>query len=246
MVGFIYWFEEKMLFSPVYYRDEDILHRYPSSFKYIELGVESAVHLEGMVYEPKSGFEQTVVYFGGKEQDSVGLLIKLAQYYPQTRFVAFNYRGYGKSMGKPSEEKLYSDALDIYDYVVKTYGVDGVLAYSLGTSVASYLATKREFPWLVLIGAFDSIKELARHHYKVHLSFLARHHFNTLDHVQKISAPLYLFVSVDDVIVPISNARNLRENVKNLQVYKEFSGYNHDEILFCDEVVDALKKGLGL
>lgn len=245
-VGIVYWFEEHMLFSPVYYREEEALHTYPSAFHGIDLGVESDVKLEGMVYEPQEGFWQTVLYFGGKEQDSVGLLVKLSQHYPNTRFVTFNYRSYGKSMGKPSQANLYGDALDIYEYVHAHYGVDGVMGYSLGSSVASYLSSKRQVPWLVLIGAFDSIKALAMHHYKIHFSFLARHPFNTIEYVKNINAPLYLFVSVDDAIVPIDNARNLSENVKNLVVYKEFSGYNHDEILFSDEVVKALKEGLNL
>jgi len=245
IVGILYWFEEKMLFSPVYYREDEMLHTFPSPFRALELAVDADVILEGMLYEPIS-FKQTVLYFGGKEQDSVGLLVKLAQHYPHTRFVTFNYRGYGKSGGKPSQDFLYQDALAIFDYTQTHFGVDGVMGYSLGSSVASYLCSKRESPWLVLIAAFDSIKELALHHYKMHFSFLARHPFNTRFHVQNIKAPLYLFVSLDDVVVPIHNARNLSENVKNLVLYKEFSGYNHDEILFSDEVVTSLKEGLNL
>ncbi|HFU74265.1 MAG TPA: alpha/beta fold hydrolase, partial [Helicobacteraceae bacterium] len=181
-----------------------------------------------------------------KLQDSVGVLPKLAQAYPNTRIITFNYRGYGKSQGKPSQATLYHDALAIYDYVHEHYQVNGVLGYSLGSAVASFLGSKRSLQWLVLIAAFDSIQALSKYHYKMHLSVLARHPFETYKHVQSITTPLYLFASKDDNIVPIYNARRLRNNVKNLRVYKEFSGYNHDEILLSDAVVCALKEELEL
>jgi pimeloyl-ACP methyl ester carboxylesterase len=62
-------------------------------------------------------------------------------------FALFNYRGYGKSEGEPSESALFRDALEIYDLIAARSAVDKqrivAMGRSLGSGVAAFLASQR-------------------------------------------------------------------------------------------------------
>jgi fermentation-respiration switch protein FrsA (DUF1100 family) len=75
-----------------------------------------------------------------------------------------DYRGYGKSEGKPSEKGLYQDAEAAYDWIASQgYRPEQIIIHgeSLGTAVATYLATKRKCAGLILEAPFTSAKAVA-------------------------------------------------------------------------------------
>lgn len=75
-----------------------------------------------------------------------------------------DYRGYGKSEGRPSEKGLYLDAEAAYDWIVaQGYAPEQILIHgeSLGTAVATHLATKRKSAGLILEAPFTSAKAVA-------------------------------------------------------------------------------------
>ncbi|MBI5408281.1 MAG: alpha/beta hydrolase, partial [Nitrospirae bacterium] len=78
----------------------------------------------------------------------------------------FDYRGYGGSMGSPSEEGLYLDAEAMYDYLLNKKGSipPEIIAYgeSLGGAVVIDLAGKHELGGIIIEGGFTSIKEMAK------------------------------------------------------------------------------------
>ena len=85
-----------------------------------------------------------------------------------------NYRGYGHSEGRPSEARLFADAVRLYDWAAGQAGVDARrsvgMGRSLGSGVAIYLATQRTLAGLVLVTPFDSITAVAQRHYPFCLS----------------------------------------------------------------------------
>ena len=235
-----YLLEHKFVFAPNYYPERSKMLEHAHDYQLQKMDVAPGIALEGIVYEPENP-TATVLYFGGKEQDSVTLVGKFAQYYPDMRLIAFNYRGYGVSGGKPTQDAVLEDALKIYDWCVREYGDTTLFGYSLGSSVAAFVGAQRRVKKVVLVAAFDSVAALMKAKFLVP-HFIIRHHFDTVAFVQNILSPLYLYVTEDDRVVPISHARNLKNNVKNLAEYKEFSGYNHAEFLFSDELIKKLKE----
>jgi pimeloyl-ACP methyl ester carboxylesterase len=237
-----YLLQQKVIFSPQHYTSRQLFAEYPQNYHPVELMVVQRYRLEGIVYEPENETLCTVLYFGGKEQDSANLVGKFSQYYPDVRFISFNYRGYGTSEGKPTEKGLHADALCVYDWAHARYGEVGLAGYSLGSNVAAYVASRRSTPWVVLVAAFDSVIALAKSKFALLPKWLVRYKFDTLGYVKNIESPLYLYAASEDTVVPIAHTRLLKANVLNLAEYKEFSGYNHGELLFSDEVTSELKK----
>jgi pimeloyl-ACP methyl ester carboxylesterase len=233
-----------MVFSPTYYREEDL----DDDFELLSIISDDGVELEGVVYEPKALYrklpdiDHTILFFAGRKHDSVGLIKKLSHSFPHTRIVTFNYRSYGRSGGKINEKNMLNDGLKIASIVQKNYGDFYILGFSIGSSVASFVASKLDVKGLFLVGAFDSITQLAREKYGVCLSWVLRYKFNNVEIVKEIDADTCMFVSESDEIAYLKNARNLKKHINNLTSYVELSDVKHDDLLWNDKVVSEIRK----
>ncbi len=223
------------VFHPKLFRSQEL---YDDHYTFLSVIAEDGIELEGCVYEPKEP-SSTLVYFGGRGQDSVGLLPKLAQNCPQKRIVTFNYRGYGKSQGKPSEERLLKDSVEVLQKIKKCFGEVDVLGYSLGSSVASFAASKEGVQRLILVGAFCSLASLTKERFGFVIPFV-RYKFDTCLYLQKVMAPVALFCSRFDQTVPFRESKKLQNAVVNMEICKELEGFDHVSLLWSEEVRHVL------
>ncbi|WP_455755937.1 alpha/beta hydrolase [Sulfurimonas sp.] len=241
VLAFYQW-QYFMVFSPTYYRDGEL----DDDFEMLSITTDDGVELEGVVYEPQNP-NATLLYFAGRSHDAVGLIKRLSLTFPHARIITFNYRSYGKSQGDASEVNLFKDGVQIAQIVQKNYGDFYILGFSLGSSVASYVASKTDCLGVFLVGSFDSIAAVAREKFvkrgifpMMDLTNIFRYEFDNKQHVQNIDAKTYLFVSRDDETTYIENSRNLKNHVKNLELYEEYDGLSHTELLWHVEVVDKI------
>lgn len=233
-----------MVFTPTYYREGKLC----TQCSVLSMTTDDGVELEGAMYEPSNAIH-TLLFFAGRSHDGVGIINKLAATYPTTRLIVFNYRSYGKSEGKVNEKNILSDGVKIAELVEKNYGSFYLLGYSLGSSVASYVAKHHNVKALFLIGAFDSIASLAKSKFVdrsffpyINLSNVFRYKFRTGENMQEVDAPTYLFVSKDDEVTYIQNARELKTKVKNLVFYQELTALTHKEILWDENVTNKINE----
>ncbi|MCD6432433.1 MAG: alpha/beta hydrolase [Sulfurimonas sp.] len=231
----LYQWQYFMIFSPTYYRDGEL----DDSFEILTVITDDGVELEGVVYE-LSEPHATLLFFAGRSHDSVGLIKKLSLGFPHVRVISFNYRSYGRSGGVVNEKNILADGLKIAELVQKNYGDFYILGFSIGSSVASFVASKAESKGVFLVGSFDSISGLARQKHGVNLSWFLRYKFDNSKFVENISAKTYLFVSRDDEITYIENSRILKSHVKNLAFYGELDNLMHKELLWDSEVIDKI------
>ena len=239
-----YQWQFYMIFSPTYHREGSLCE----CCSLLSMQTDDGVTLEGAIYEPLDA-QNTLLIFVGRSHDAVGIINRLSTTYPNTRVLAFNYRSYGKSQGKISEKNMFSDGVKIAQLVQKNYGEFYLLGYSIGSSVASYVAMSQKVKALFLIGAFDSIASLAKSKFvdrgfipMIDLSSVFRYKFRTGVYVANVQAETYLFVSCDDETTYISNARVLKEKVAHLAFYMELDGLSHKEILWDSRVTDKINE----
>lgn len=125
-----------------------------------------------------------------------------------------DYRGYGKSTGKPSENGLYIDAMASWDYLLekKDFNADQIIIFgrSLGGAVATQLASRVKPRGVILESSFSSARDMAQHTFPLlsHLLYL-RYDFNSLKRVPHINAPLLILHSPQDEIIPYTSAEKL-------------------------------------
>jgi len=237
-----------MIFSPTYYRDGEL----DDEFEILSITTDDGIELEGVAYEPRGLYrklptiESTLLFFPGRTHDVVGLIKKLSQSYPHVRIITFNYRSYGRSDGRINEKNILSDGVKVAEIVKKNYGDFYILGYSIGSSVASYAASRVGCKGVFLVAPFDSIALLLKEKYGFYIPWMLRYKFDKTKLVKKIDAETYIFASKNDETTYIQNARNLKQHVKNLTMYKELDNLTHKELLWDEEIVDTIGTVLGI
>jgi fermentation-respiration switch protein FrsA (DUF1100 family) len=126
----------------------------------------------------------------------------------------YDYRGYGDSDGRPSEAATYQDAAAAWRHLVAGRGIAParILLYgeSLGSAVSVWLATRERPAGVVLVSPFTSIPDLGAQIYPwLPVRMLARIHYDTRARIGQLQAPLLIFHSRDDEIVPYAHAEQL-------------------------------------
>ena len=165
--------------------------------------------------------------------------------------LVFDYRGYGASSGHASEEHLYEDAELAYRYLVNE-GVAPdhllVVGHSLGTAVATELASTRESAGLVLAAPFASLPDAMRMRvpwFPVGLLRWTRERFDSESRIAEISAPTLFVVASADGIVPQPSARALYESARGPKAWVEVPG-GHNDVFRDGEFRAALERFLHL
>ena len=126
----------------------------------------------------------------------------------------FDYQGFGKSKGVPSEQGTYHDARAALSYLKQRYGLDSdnivYFGHSLGTAIALELATSHNPAGLVLVSPFASVRDMSRLVFPLlPSSWLVRNKYNSLAHVPKARCPVLILHGEQDETVPIAQARKL-------------------------------------
>lgn len=147
----------------------------------------------------------------------------------------FDYRGYGRSSGRPSEEGTYRDARAALRCMLEQPGVDPArvfyLGESLGGSIALDLALEHPPAGLVLLSAFTSVRELARLHYPFIPTSLVPDAYPTVRRIPELRAPLLVLHGDHDDIVPLSQGRALFEAAPEPKHMHVFAGLGHNDVV---------------
>jgi uncharacterized protein len=154
--------------------------------------------------------------------------------------LAFDYRGYGRSAGRPSERATYEDARAAYD-ALRGSGRTIFLGESLGGAVALELALERPPAGLILQSAFTSVRHMARLHYPFIPRALVPDAYPSLEIIPRLRAPLLVLHGSHDEIVPLMDGEALYDaapDPKRIEVFD--SGHNDLISLAGDRWIRAI------
>ncbi len=129
----------------------------------------------------------TLLGFGGNAWNAEATALSLHALFPHRDVVAFHYRGYAPSSGRPSAQALFSDSLMIFDQLVRIQAGERIIpvGFSIGAAVAAYLARHRPVAGLILVTPFDSLEAVARDLYWwAPVGLLLRNHMPTIEFVR--------------------------------------------------------------
>lgn len=149
--------------------------------------------------------------------------------------LAVEYRGYGRSEGKPDEGGLYRDAQAAYDYLVTDRGIapNRLIAFggSLGSAVAVDLAAKREVGGVVLEAPFASGKAVARRVYPFlpGLGSVVRSKFDMAAKLAKVRAPILVVHCTRDPVLPFALGEEVYQLAPEPKSFLRVEGHCHEE-----------------
>jgi fermentation-respiration switch protein FrsA (DUF1100 family) len=153
-----------------------------------------------------------------------------------TTVFAFDYRGYGQSSGKPSEQGTYQDAASALDYLRTRGWEPGQIIYcgrSLGAAVALDLAVKNPPAGLVLESPFTSLAGLICYHYQLTCPMLRQVYSGIYDNLGKITAlrsPLLIIQGEEDTVVPRQMAEELFRRAREPKAIYWVVGAGHGDL----------------
>lgn len=139
-----------------------------------------------------------------------------------------DYRGYGRSEGKPSEQGVYADASACWQWLTEQRQVDAdsiiIFGRSLGGAVACWLAKKHTPAGLILESTFTSIKDYARKKLPIFPRFLLNLKFDTAGRLLEVHCPVLIIHSPEDEIIPYEFGQELYEIANEPKTFLQIEG----------------------
>jgi fermentation-respiration switch protein FrsA (DUF1100 family) len=210
---------------------------------------QDGLRLSSWFASPTQRSGATVLVFNGNAGDrSFRAPLASALTHAGLSVLLFDYRGYGRHPGTPSERGLVADARAARRYLATRSDVDpSHLVYfgeSLGAAVAVALAREQPPAALILRSAFTSLADMARLHYPFlpAAGFLLRDRFDALDQIGHLSCPVLVIAGDRDRIVPPAPSRRLYEAAPGPKRFVLIPGAGHNdfELLAGQQLIDAV------
>ncbi len=236
----LYYMQPAFMYTPVrdvpYSPDELGL-----DFEQVTFRTSDRLHLSGW-FIPAPGAEFTVLFCHGNggnmmhRLDSINIFYNLG-----VNCFIFDYRGYGNSDGKPTEQGTYIDVRAACRWLTKKKGIprDKVIVFgrSLGGSIAAYLASKVKVRALVIESTFTSYVDIGRKFYPyMPVRWFARFSYRTIDYIKKVRCPVLVIHSRSDEVVPFEFGLELYETADEPKEFVEIFGGHNDGFLVSNEI----------
>ena len=160
---------------------------------------------------------------------------------------AFDYRGYGRSEGTPSEKGVYQDAQAAYDWL-RARGQTNIIAYgeSLGGAVATELALTNAVAGLILQSTFTSVPDVASEMLPwFPAKWFLRTRFATRDKLARIRVPVLILHSRADTVIGYRHAERNFAAAREPKYFHELRGDHNDPFsVNADRYQQALREFL--
>ena len=192
------------------------------------------------------GRPKALIYYGGNAENIENNIPFFKDILPGYTVYLIPYRGYGDSTGEPTEAHLYSDALQIFDKVTAEHTTLSLLGRSLGSGVATYVATHRQLDKLILVTPFDSTANVARSVYWMFpVSLLITDKYESAKRAINIDAKTTIIYAENDTVIPRESTERLIEAFSHrLEDSILITGADHNDISEYPEYVSGIKRAL--
>jgi hypothetical protein len=145
----------------------------------------------------------------------------------------FDYPGYGRSAGKPTEAGCYAAASAAHDWLTGVMKVPGerIILYggSLGGAVAINLAARRPYRALVLVSAFSSLADMARLRFPwLPARWLLRNRFDNMGEIRTCRRPVFIAHGTADRVVPFAHGERLFAAANEPKEFFAMLGHDHN------------------
>ena len=219
----------------------------------VHLETEDGVNLHGW-FVPTAHARFTLLFLHGNagnishRLDSLRLFNRLGL----STFI-FDYRGYGRSAGKPTEAGTYRDATAAWRHLVVERGISAqrivVFGRSLGGGVATWLASVQTPRALIIESTLTSVPDMGAQVYPfLPVRLLARIHYDTLARIPDVSCPILVVHSRQDDIIPFEHGRRIFDAAREPKAFLAIRGDHNSGFLISGEDyvrgLDGFLKGL--
>ena len=233
----VYLMQARMLYLP------DVpgrsLDRTPADigaeYRDVSIRTSDGVVLHGW-YIPGNG-DRVLLFFHGNAGNISHRLESIRQFLQLGLSVfIIDYRGYGQSEGRTTEQGIYRDAQAAWNYLTESSNIPQgriiVFGRSMGASVAAYLAARHGPLALIIESSFTSVPDIAGEYYPLlPVRWLSRLRHSAEEFVRDTDSPVLVIHSRDDEIVPIHHGEAIFAAAKEPRSFVEIRGTHNDAFL---------------
>jgi uncharacterized protein len=239
----LYFFQEKLIFpANTLPKDYQFSFKAPFEERYVPTGNGYSLH---GIWFPLDSSKGTIFYLHGNggTVDGWG---SYAEPYLRMGYQVFvlDYPGYGKSGGKiADEETLFKDVQAAYDSVCRWVPEKDVMAlgYSLGTGLATRLASTRQPKLLMLHAPYYNLTAMMHYRFPIIPTFLLRYKINTNEYLPKCTMPVVIFHGDADEVIPVEMGRQLHALAKPADSLIVLNGQGHMNMIENKDYINALQ-----
>ena len=235
VIGFdLYFLQDKLIFHPEKI-SATTFENLPYPHHEINVSFDSTTKINIVQFTvPDSICKGVVIYFHGNARN----IIRYAHCVPdftKNKYEVWmvDYPGYGKSVGKLTEESMYDCAEQLYRLARTKFSADSIVIYgrSIGTGIAAWLASKHSCKRVLLETPYYSMTSLASHYFPIYpVSTIIKYKLPTFSYVQLVNAPVTIFHGTNDEVIPYSNSEKLKEVLRAKDEFVTIPGGKHNNL----------------
>jgi uncharacterized protein len=163
---------------------------------------------------------------------------------------AFDYRGFGRSQGRPDEEGTYQDVQAAYRWLrQKGFAPQNIIAYgeSLGGGVASELCVREKVAALVLQSTFTCIPDIGRELYPwLPVKLIGRIKYDTHQKLPQLKIPVLVMHSRADALIGFHHGQKNFAVANDPKLFCELQGEHNEPLTVQADFMDGIEKFLTL
>ncbi len=215
LLAYITLFQEKLIFLPSGLA-ADYAYTFPHTFEEINLISEDGAVLNALHFTVENS-KGVLLYFHGNAGD-LSRWGEVTSYFLQYDYdvLVMDYRTYGKSTGKLSEEALYKDAHLFYTHLLEKYEEGEIIVYgrSLGTTFATSVAATNNPKKLILETPFYNLLTVAKKQYPIFpVDYLLKYKFPTNTLIKQVDCDITILHGTKDNVVPYASGKRLFDSI---------------------------------
>lgn len=228
-VFIIIYLQPSSWFHP--WQDEESYNQLLTEENFEEIQIDNNGEiLDGWIkYNTEQEQAPLLIFFEGNAQNSSNICLNFLntdkyKYFENYNFMIIDYPGFGLSDGKTSDTTMFEAALKVYDYASSLDYVDKdnivVLGYSIGTGVATYVASQRDVNGLILVAPYDEALSLYNDSVNIFygpLKLLAIYKFKSITYAPSVTVSPLVITSYDDEVIDYNLSLNLVTYFNNVE-----------------------------
>jgi fermentation-respiration switch protein FrsA (DUF1100 family) len=240
--GFIYLMQPRLIYYPDTPTRELTANPAQIGLDYetVTLQTDDGVRLSGW-FIPHPAARATLLFFHGNA-GNISQRLESIRLFHELELAVFiiDYRGYGQSEGKPTEDGTYRDAAAAWRYLVGERHIAPheivIFGRSLGAAIAAELASHAQPGALIIESAFTSVPNMAARVYPfLPVRSLSRYRYDTQQSLQAITCPLLVIHSREDDLIPHAEGEQLFTHAREPKRFLELHGGHSDGFLVSRE-----------
>ena len=209
------------------------------------MNTDDGISLNGLLFKADSS--KGLIFYLHGNAGSLSSWGNVAETYTDLNYDVFmlDYRGYGKSEGSISSQKqFYQDIQTVYNELKKKYFEENiiVLGYSIGTGLASKIASSNNPKLLILQAPFFSLTDMMQRTYPIIPTFILKYKFATNEYIKDCKMPIVIFHGNRDAVIYYGSSLKLKDQFRPQDTLITLRGQGHNGMTYNEEYKTEIER----